>query len=117
MSLRPAILKIHLFLGIVGGVFFIILGVTGSVIAFENDLDHWFHPALWYVPAGAALLPEQELIDAVNRSEAPAHVDAVQHFRDPRLVRAVRISNGTTVLISPYDGRITGRFKQPSDLA
>jgi hypothetical protein len=36
MLLRPVLVKIHLFLGVVGGVFFVILGLTGAVIAFEN---------------------------------------------------------------------------------
>src|SRR5215472_10969959 len=122
MSLRPVLVKIHLFLGIAGGVFFVILGLTGAVIAFENDLEHWAHPGLWYVEPGSKVLAEQELInainiDAINRGDAAPHVTEVQHFRDPRLVRALRMSNGTTVLASPYDGHITGQFKEPSDLA
>src|SRR5258708_4121452 len=113
--MRRVLLKFHLFLGVSGGVFLVILGLTGSVIAFENDLDHWLHPGLWYVGRGPRTMPAQDLIDRVNGSHAPAHVMAVQHFRDERLVRAMRMSDGTTVLISPYDGHVTGQFKEPSD--
>ncbi|HEY2107358.1 MAG TPA: PepSY-associated TM helix domain-containing protein [Candidatus Binataceae bacterium] len=117
MSLRPVLLRIHLFLGILGGLFFVIIGLTGAVIAFENDLDHWAHPGLSYIEPGSKVLAEQDLIDGINRAQTPAHATAVQHFRDPRLVRAIRMSNGATVLASPYDGHITGQFKEPSDLA
>jgi uncharacterized iron-regulated membrane protein len=112
--MRGAVRKIHLILGLAAGLFLVVLGLTGSIIAFENDLDHWFHPALWYVNAGSRPLTEQDLIDKVNAAHPSGRVVAVQHFRDPRLVRAMRTSDGITILISPYDGHVTGQFQQPS---
>ena len=114
MPLRPVVLKIHLYLALVAGLFLVILGLTGSVIAFEGDLDHWFHPALWYVAKGSHAMAEQDLIDIANRGFAPAHAVAVQHFRDPQLVKAIRMSDAATVLLSPWNGHVTGRFTAPS---
>ena len=47
--MRKLLLKLHLCLALIAGVFVIILGLTGSIKAFESELDHVFHPKLSYV--------------------------------------------------------------------
>ena len=59
MTAHPILLRIHLWLGIAAAPFLVILGLTGSVIAFENDIDHWLHPALYYVQARPQVLSRQ----------------------------------------------------------
>jgi uncharacterized iron-regulated membrane protein len=41
ITIRSFLLKIHLWLGIVGSNFLVVLGLTGSIMAFANDIDHW----------------------------------------------------------------------------
>lgn len=49
-------LKIHLFGGLVAAVFLLFLGATGSIMAFESDIDQLLHPSLFHVtPVGKAL--------------------------------------------------------------
>ena len=62
MTMRRILVKIHLWLGLAAALFLVILGLTGSVIAFEDDIVHWTHPGLFYVKTGAHTLPDQELI-------------------------------------------------------
>ena len=40
--MRKVLLKIHLVMGLAAGLFLIILGLTGSIMAFEGDLDTGF---------------------------------------------------------------------------
>ena len=40
------ILKIPLWVGLVSAVFVVVMGLSGAIIAFENDYDHWLHPSL-----------------------------------------------------------------------
>jgi uncharacterized iron-regulated membrane protein len=45
--------KIHLIGGLTAGALFLILGVTGSIMAFEPEIDGWLHPSLFHVlPSG-----------------------------------------------------------------
>ncbi|MGD1069363.1 MAG: PepSY-associated TM helix domain-containing protein [Bryobacteraceae bacterium] len=105
----PAILlKIHLVLGLVAAVFLAILGLTGSVMAFENDIDHWLHPGLFYVAPASSALPEEELIGAVNRRFAPARVNAVQVARSADIARAMQMTDGRMAFVNPYNGSILG---------
>jgi uncharacterized iron-regulated membrane protein len=80
--MRAALLKLHLWIGVSAAIFLVILGITGSIMAFEDEIDHWLHPAIWYVKPGAAPLPQSALIRAVEQRYAPAQVTAVHIFRE-----------------------------------
>ena len=38
--MRKLIFNLHLYLALIAGVFVVILGVTGGIMAFEPELDH-----------------------------------------------------------------------------
>ena len=115
---RTVILKTHLYLGLVAAIFLVILGLTGSIMAFEGDINHWLHPELWYVTPGAHPLPENDLISIVQHRFPRARVAAVQFFRAPNLVQVMQLTDGTTVYVNPYDGAVLGETVGPmnSDL-
>jgi len=111
---RNLLLKLHLYTGLVAAIFLVILGITGTIMAFEADIDHWVHPGLWYVQTAARKLPQQELVRTVQERFAPARVAGIQMFRDPRLAQVMQMSDRATVVIDPYSGAIRGRFTSPS---
>ncbi len=111
---RTAFLKIHLFLGLTAAIFLVILGLTGSVMAFEGDIEHWLHPGLWYVTAGASTLPEADLIGIVERQFAPARVAAVQFSQRRNLAQVMQLSDRSTVRLNPYNGAILDRLNGPT---
>jgi uncharacterized iron-regulated membrane protein len=117
MNVRAALLKIHLYLGLTAAIFLVILGLTGSVMAFENDIGHWLHPGLFYVTPGPRALPEQVLISGAEQRFAPARVAAVQFFRQANLVRVMQMTGGLRVFVNPYDGSVLGSVRGgfPSD--
>jgi uncharacterized iron-regulated membrane protein len=108
MSLRTAVLKIHLYLGLVAALFLVILGLTGSIMAFEGDLDHWLHRNLWYVTPSGRPLPENDLISMAQHQFPRTRVVAVQFFREANLAQTMQLTDGTRVFINPYDGSILG---------
>ena len=53
---RSLFLNVHLAGGLVAGLFLLILGVTGSILAFESEIDQLLHPSLFKVfPQGEPL--------------------------------------------------------------
>ena len=113
MTARGLLLKLHLILGATAAIFLVILGLTGAIIAFENDIDHWLNASVFYVHVGT-LLPESELIQAVARRSAPAHVTSVHIFREPNLVHVMQTSDRATVYVNQYSGEILGTRIGPS---
>ncbi|MBI3208229.1 MAG: PepSY domain-containing protein [Candidatus Solibacter usitatus] len=83
MTMRIIFLKIHLYLGLCAAIFLVILGVTGSITAFEESAELWLNGRLHYVPAAGKPLSEGELIEKVNRAIAPAEVVFAKRFQDP----------------------------------
>lgn len=49
MSVRSVFVKIHLYLSLFLGVIFLVVGITGSVIVFEDALDEMINPELFTV--------------------------------------------------------------------
>src|ERR1700704_5781595 len=47
--MRKRLFILHRYAGLAAGAFILILGVTGSIMAFEDQLDHLFHPHLFRV--------------------------------------------------------------------
>ena len=113
---RLVFLKIHLWLGLVGAIFLVILGLTGSIMAFEAEIDRWVHPGLWYVDQRPQTLPQQQLIDGVQRRFAPARVAMIQIFRQGNLAEIMQMTDRSAVFVNPYDGAVLGRTTGPSSL-
>lgn len=114
MSLRKVILTVHLYLGLTAGLFLVILGLTGSVMAFEGDIDHWLHPHAWYVTPRDHAMPEVDLIARVEQQVSPAHVTAVQIAAPHNLAQAIQLSDRSVVTVNPYDGSILSRATGPN---
>nr|HEV7952867.1 PepSY-associated TM helix domain-containing protein [Candidatus Acidoferrales bacterium] len=107
--MRKWILKIHLWVGLASAVFLFVMGLSGAIIAFENDYDHWFSPSLWYVTPQPQRVPQQTLVDEVQQKFAPAKVETIL-LQDSRadLAQVYFLSNDVEVHVNPYNGAILG---------
>ncbi len=102
-------MKIHLYLGLTAAIFLLILSVTGTVMAFEHDIDRWLHPGLWKAAPGHGLLPEDELVRNAEQTAAPARVAAVQISPRPDVAQLMQMTDRSTVFINPWTGKVNGR--------
>jgi uncharacterized iron-regulated membrane protein len=71
---------LHRWPGIVIGVWFALVGATGSLLVFEDEIDAWLNPALLTVapPAGAMKLGVDDIAERAARIHAPAEVERVR---------------------------------------
>jgi uncharacterized iron-regulated membrane protein len=58
---RTLILTVHLFIALIAGAFMVILGVTGSIMEFEPELDRSLHPELSNIMPGRQALSLSEI--------------------------------------------------------
>ena len=125
MDTRRVILKLHLYLGLISGIFLIILGLTGSVMAFEGQLDHWLHPGRWYVTVSAQMLPESQLVRIAEQRFAPDWVTQIQIAPEPNVAQLIYLapprgdnaaapSQNIEATINPYDGSILSVHSSPT---
>jgi uncharacterized iron-regulated membrane protein len=114
MTLRAIILKVHLYLGLTAALFLILLGLTGSIMAFEGDIDHWLHPHDWYVEPSNHPLSEADLIAKVEQQVSPARVGLIQIAPERNLAQAMQLSDRSMLTVNPYDGAILSRATGPN---
>jgi uncharacterized iron-regulated membrane protein len=107
MPFRRLILYVHLAVALIAGAFIALLGVTGSIMAFEPELDRLFHPHLSYVSSGPKVLTLQEIGDAVSRKFDGEPIVAYLPSESPNLSSEVVLPRGI-VCVNQYTGEVLG---------
>lgn len=107
LRVRGVILQIHLATALIAGAFMVLLGTTGSIIAFQPELDRWSHPDLSYVRPGGKVLSLAEIRDSVSRNFPGEPIVAILLPTSPRFPTQVILSRGI-VSVNQYTGDILG---------
>jgi uncharacterized iron-regulated membrane protein len=108
--------KWHVYLGIIAGFIVSIVGVTGSILVFENEIDRALNPKLFTVLAQQHKMSFAEIIPVVRRNYPGLQIDYIYNEHDSP-VAAYRISTfktKTETFINPYTGTICGKRIQES---
>ena len=59
--------EIHRYFGLAIAVFLTVAGLTGSILAFDTDLDAWLNPELFEAKASGPILPPSEIAKSVEK--------------------------------------------------
>jgi uncharacterized iron-regulated membrane protein len=114
--LRKRIFTLHMFAGLAAAFFVVVLGLTGSIMAFEEEIDHATHPHLFYVDAqGRAALSLSALSTRLGPS-LPGRVVAYGMGVTPNLSYYLATSEGI-VFVNQYTGEILGIRSGPTWLS
>lgn len=115
-------LKVHLYLGLFAGAVFVLIGLTGSLLAFEFQLDEWLNPKLMTVPADTenkSYLPLDAIV-ASGLKALPADGKAISlnfprqsglafELWFDRPLPNVEFPERHQVFINPYTAEVTGQ--------
>jgi uncharacterized iron-regulated membrane protein len=75
--MRELVLKLHLVVSLIAGLFLVVLGLTGSIMAFETELEDLSHARLAYVHPGPRLSPLADIAAVVSKEfpgeQQPGH--------------------------------------------
>ncbi|MGI4874000.1 MAG: PepSY-associated TM helix domain-containing protein [Janthinobacterium lividum] len=83
--------RIHLYLGLASGLFLVVVCLTGSILVFEDELEHTWHSKLYYVEAATTpRLSLAQLTDAVKAYKPTGKISSFKIFADP--ARTVEVS-------------------------
>lgn len=106
--MRKLLFTLHLYVALIAGVFVVILGVTGAIMAFETELDHLIHAKTSYVVPGAQRRSLEEIGDAVSKAFPGERVGSFLFPAAEDLSYTVAVGR-TAVFVNPYTGEILGR--------
>lgn len=75
--MRHAWVSIHRCAGLFTALFLVVAGVTGSIMAFEDEIDAWLNPHFHTVQSRGAALPITQLVKRIEQQEPRAEVTYV----------------------------------------
>jgi sulfite reductase (NADPH) flavoprotein alpha-component len=104
---RKLILNLHLFTALCAGVFMVIQGITGSIIAFEPELDRTFHSHLAYIKSEPQVLSAKDIMSAASRQLGGEPVVAYEPSSSPVLSSEVFLPN-EIAYVNQYTGEVLG---------
>ena len=110
--MRRLLFNLHLYVSLMTAVFALILAVTGSIIAFEPELDHLFHWRRSYVTASPPALSLAELGARASSVFPGEPVRAYEFSTSPDLSYQLRFRSGI-VFVNPYTGVVLGTQTGP----
>src|SRR5260221_1734123 len=112
--MRRAILTLHLIGALVAGVFLVVLGTTGSIMAFEPELDHLLHRQRSYVTPQSTTRTLEELGAVASRPQAGERPRGSLLATSPNLSYQVLFPT-RVVFVDPHTGAVLGERANAPD--
>jgi uncharacterized iron-regulated membrane protein len=116
MSLRPASLKLHLWVGLFAAIFLFIEGVTGGIIAWGPQIYRAFDnpgprvaPPVYHVPIGPVSLPLTKLVAELEKAHPGFRVRAVKFAAEPDLAGSAELQSPDAPARTAWFDAHTGR--------
>lgn len=113
--IKPALLQIHSVLGLAAALVLALMGLTGSIMSFEDEIQARLNASLAHItPRTDAALVPAELVARLQADPEGGKVAAITLSRDPAAAVRIRFARGedggrpASVLVDPYDGRVLG---------
>ncbi len=105
--MRRWVFKVHLWIAALAGGFFVVLGITGSILAFEIPLDHVLNAKLSYISPSPRDLPLNEILRSVQTTFPSDGIAAVTFAGSPNLAWQVALLSGIAY-VNPHSGQVLG---------
>jgi uncharacterized iron-regulated membrane protein len=64
--MRALLVLFHRYIGLATALFLMMAGITGSLLAFNHELDEWLNPGFYEATAKGRALPPGELVDTLQ---------------------------------------------------
>ena len=105
--MRKFFFTLHLWVAMIVGLFILILGATGCVMAFEPEIDHLLHARWSYVTPRGDRMTLAQMGDRVSRALPGERITAYTLSTSPHISAQVNLER-STAYVDPYTGEILG---------
>jgi uncharacterized iron-regulated membrane protein len=105
--MRRLVLNIHRFVALAAVLFIVILAVTGSIMAFEPELDRLAHPKLSYISPGQQPLSLDKIGHNVSHAFGGEPIVAFLPSLSPTISLQVVLPSGIAY-VNQYTGEVLG---------
>lgn len=107
--------RIHLGLALISGLFLLIVSLTGAVLIYAKEIQHFIQPDKWQVTPQAKTLSNQKLIEYVQ-SHTQQKINFFMPEADKTLAWQFRLANRHYVSVNPYSGQVLHSYESSDTL-
>ncbi|HTF06526.1 MAG TPA: PepSY-associated TM helix domain-containing protein [Bacteroidia bacterium] len=107
--------KLHLILGLTTGIVVFIVGITGAIYAWEEDVREMLHEDLLCVEPGPTRVSVTSFVDSARAALPKGKVKNIRILTDDHRSVEVGFKNKESVFINPYTGHVLGSFNRDTD--
>ncbi len=111
-KLRQPALILHRYAGVLAGILLVIIGLTGSVLVFSEELDHLLNPQLLQVVPQDRRVPLETVLNTVRETHPDLKAHRIIVPQEPNEIYTVMMESPsekyTDVYVNPYSGTILG---------
>ena len=112
MKLRKPALTLHRYLGVMAGILLVIIGLTGSLLVFSEELEHFLNPHLLQVaPQGERVSP-QLVVDVAQKVYPDLLPHRITVPQTSEQVYTVMMASPqdeyTDIYVNPYNAEVLG---------
>jgi uncharacterized iron-regulated membrane protein len=112
--LRRALFQVHLWVGVLLAAYAFVIGITGSVLVFKEEIEHQMWPAVFQVASGPRQITIQESVNRIQGARPGWVPFALRDFTRPneattvlmRRTNAPSTPNYREVSFNPYTGQV-----------
>ena len=111
MRIRPVLARLHRYAGLSLAAFLIVAGLTGSIIAFDDELDSALNPELFTATTKGPALGASALAARVEAQLPGTSVTLVPLSLEPGEAALMRVDGASTfdqVFADPVSGKVLG---------
>ncbi len=111
---RRAMFQVHLWAGIALCLYTVVIGITGSILVFESEIEHAAYTRLWHASMAAPQVPPKPLRPCCRKGTAylcriPSHVAYPPDHADDNFELFVRRGDAVRyVFVDASTGNIVG---------
>ena len=107
-TVRRSLLALHQWVGLTGGLFLVVISVSGSALVFENEIDRALNRSTSFVTPGAQPLPLETLIARVQAAYPTDQVTGVRIAEKPDQAYELSLRSRQGAMVDPYTGAVLG---------
>lgn len=97
---------LHLWLGLASGIVVVVLGITGCILVFEQEIKSFSSPWLFAEkPAGGVILSPSKIYQSVKNQLPHKEIHSLWYHGENRSA-AVTINTDSTVYVNPYTAKV-----------
>jgi uncharacterized iron-regulated membrane protein len=104
--LRRALFQVHLWVGVALAVYAVVIGLTGSVLVFRDEMERAMWPAVYRVATVQRTITMQAAVERIQGARPGWVVFALRDFNTA--------GQATTAMMRPAEGKLSANYRQVS---